>query len=116
MKPFDWSQIPQEQLNDRMRRQVVHTQRLTVARLEMNTGCRVPVHSHENEQLSMVLSGRLRFLLENGEEEVGPGQVMRLAPNEPHGVEVLEDSVVIDLFSPPREDWIRGDDAYLRRG
>ena len=84
--------------------------------LQMRAGCTVPVHSHENEQVSMVLSGRLRFLLDGGAEEVGPGQVMRLAPNERHGVEVLEDSVVIDLFSPPREDWIRGDDAYLRRG
>lgn len=116
MKPFDWSQIPREQLNEKMRRQVVHTERLTVARLEMNAGCKVPVHSHENEQVSMVLSGRLRFLLGDGTEEVGPGQVMRLAPHEPHGVEVLEDSIVLDLFSPPREDWIRGDDAYLRQG
>lgn len=116
VKPFDWSEIPSEALNDRMRRQMVHTQRLTLARLEMKAGCTVPVHWHENEQVSMVLSGRLRFLLGGATEDVGPGQVMRLAPNEPHGVEVLEDSIVLDLFSPPREDWIRGDDAYLRRG
>jgi len=116
VKPFDWNEIPSEPLNEKMRRQAVHTQRLTLARLEMKAGCAVPVHSHENEQVSMVLSGRLRFLLGNGPEEVGPGQVIRLAPNEPHGVEVLEDSIVLDLFSPPREDWIRGDDAYLRRG
>jgi len=80
----------------------------------MKAGCAVPAHRHENEQVSMVLSGRLRFLLEDGAVDVGPGQVMRLAPNQPHAVEVLEDSIVLDLFSPPREDWIRGDDAYLR--
>ncbi len=116
VKPFDWNEIPSEPLNEKMRRQMVHTERLTLARLEMKAGCTVPVHAHENEQVSMVLSGRLRFLLDGGEEVVGPGQVMRLAPNDRHGVEVLEDSIVLDLFSPPREDWIRGDDAYLRRG
>ncbi len=116
VKPFDWSEIPAETMNERMRRQMVHTGRLTLARLVMRAGCSVPAHQHENEQVSMVLSGRLRFLLDDGVEEVGPGQVMRLAPNERHGVEVLEDSIVLDIFSPPREDWIRGDDAYLRRG
>lgn len=116
MKPFDWNEIPAEQLNEKLRRQVVHTARMTLARLEMKAGCVVPAHAHENEQVSMVIHGRLRFLLDSGAEDAGPGQVVRLAPNERHGVEVLEDSVVLDLFSPPREDWIRGDDAYLRRG
>lgn len=116
VKPFDWSDIPSEALNEKIRRQMVHTERLTLARLEMQAGCTVPMHAHENEQVSVVLSGRLRFLLDGGEAVVGPGQGMRLAPNERHGVEVLEDSIVLDLFSPPREDWIRGDDAYLRRG
>jgi quercetin dioxygenase-like cupin family protein len=115
VKPFDWSEIPAEPLNEKLVRQTIHTERLTLARLQMKAGCAVPAHQHENEQVSMVLSGRLRFLLENGAVDVGPGQVMRLAPNQAHAVEVLEDSIVLDLFSPPREDWIRGDDAYLRR-
>lgn len=115
VKPFHWNEIPVEPMNERLSRQVVHTERLTIARLELRAGCQVPAHQHENEQVSMVLSGKLRFLLDGGAWEVGPGQVMRLAPNERHAVEALEDSVVIDLFSPPREDWIRGDDAYLRR-
>lgn len=102
-------------MNEKLSRQVVHTARMTLARLVLKAGCAVPAHAHDNEQVSMVLSGRLRFLLEGGEAEVGPGQVMQLAPQERHGVEVLEDSVVLDLFSPRREDWIRGEDAYLRK-
>jgi len=115
VKPFHWNEIPAEPMNEKLTRQVVHTQRLTLARLELKAGCVVPAHQHENEQVSMVLSGRLRFRLEGGAYDVGPGEVMRLAPHERHEVEVLEDSVVIDLFSPPREDWKRGEDAYLRR-
>ncbi|MCS7042195.1 MAG: cupin domain-containing protein [Bryobacteraceae bacterium] len=115
MNPFDWNGIPAERMNEKLTRQVVHTGRLTIARLELKAGCQVPAHQHENEQVSLVLSGRLRFLLEDGQFDVGPGQGMRLAPNQRHAVEALEDSIVIDLFSPPREDWIRGDDAYLRR-
>lgn len=115
VKPFHWNEIPAEPMNEKLVRQVVHTGRLTIARLELKAGCQVPAHQHENEQVSMVLSGRLRFQLDDGTHEVGPGQVMRLAPDERHAVEALEDSIVIDLFSPPREDWIRGDDSYLRR-
>lgn len=97
-----------------MSRQALHTASMTIARLELKAGARVPAHQHHNEQVSMVQSGRLRFLLDDGETVVGPGGLLVLAPNQSHGVEVLEDAVVIDLFSPPREDWIRGDDAYLR--
>ena len=109
-----WSRIPAEQLNPAMRRQMLHTGNMTIARLEISAGARVPAHSHHNEQVSMVLSGRLKFLLEGSEVVVGAGECMVLEPNQVHGVEALEDAVVIDLFSPRREDWIRGDDAYLR--
>lgn len=97
-------------------RQVIHTALMTVSRLEMKAGAVVPVHSHHNEQITTVQSGSLRFLLKDGPVIVSAGQVLTLAPHETHGVEVLEDSVAIDLFTPRREDWISGDDAYLRGG
>lgn len=95
-------------------RQVIHTASMTIARLSLKAGSVVPVHSHHNEQVSMVESGLLKFLLPDGEVLVGPGQVLELKPHLPHGVEVVEDSEVMDLFTPRREDWIQGDDAYLR--
>lgn len=114
MKPQDWSRIPAEQMNPSLVRRVLHTEGATLARLEMKQGGSVPVHSHANEQVTLVQSGRLRFYNAEMSQEVGPGGIMELAPHVPHGVEVLEDAVVIDLFVPRREDWIRGDDSYLR--
>lgn len=112
---MDWAEIPREELNVRLVRQAIHTAQMTVAKLEMKAGGTVPSHSHHNAQLTMVQSGALKFLLaDGGEVIVGAGQVLELPPHVPHGVEVLEDSVVIDLFTPRRDDWICGDDAYLR--
>jgi quercetin dioxygenase-like cupin family protein len=114
-KHMNWGEIPREELNPRLVRQAIHTAQMTVARLEMKAGAAVPVHHHHNAQLTMVQSGSLKFLLADGREViVGAGEVLDLPPQAPHGVEVLEDSVVIDLFTPRRDDWISGDDAYLR--
>jgi quercetin dioxygenase-like cupin family protein len=110
----DWSRIPVEQLNDRLTRQLVNTTRFSVARLELKKGAMVPEHSHENEQFSMIEKGVLRFVLGGQEIVVRAGQALEIPPNVPHSAEALEDCVAIDLFTPPRADWIRGDDAYLR--
>jgi quercetin dioxygenase-like cupin family protein len=80
----------------------------------MKRGANVPQHSHHNEQISMVHSGKILFNIGGVEATLGAGETMRIPPNIPHFVEVIEDCVVVDLFSPRREDWIRGDDAYLR--
>ena len=115
MQSYDWSSIEKERMNPKLVRQVIHGDLMTVARLELAKGCDVPQHSHHNEQIAMVQSGRVKFNVGGVETTVGGGQTVRIPPNIPHWVEVLEDSVVIDLFSPRREDWIRGDDAYLRK-
>ncbi len=96
-------------------RQVLHTGSMTVARIFMKKGAVVPLHHHVNEQITMLEEGRLRFVIEGVESEIRGGEMMQIHPNAPHLVEALEDSVATDLFSPVREDWIRGDDAYLRR-
>ena len=70
--------------------------------------------THEGFEWFYVLSGRLRFALGDEEREVGPGESLLIAGDVPHEVEALEDTVVLDAFAPRREDWIRGDDAYLR--
>jgi len=111
----NWSTIEREQLNPTAARQVVHTERMTVARLYLAKGAVVPIHHHENEQLTMLESGRLLFHLDGKEVEVRAGDVLQIPPNVPHDVVALEESVAVDLFSPARDDWQRGDDAYLRQ-
>lgn len=115
MNLHEWNRIEAEAMNPKFTRRVVHTSRMTIARLELRAGGHVPEHSHENEQVSMVETGLLRFHIEGREVLVGPGQTLEIPPDVPHSVDVLEDSVVLDLFAPRREDWISGDDAYLRR-
>lgn len=115
MKLHRWNDIQEEPLNALLGRRVLHTSRLTLARLNLKQGCRVPRHSHENEQVTTVESGKLKFIYPDGEIEVGAGESLEIPSGLPHEVIVLEDSVVLDLFAPRREDWISGDDAYLRR-
>jgi quercetin dioxygenase-like cupin family protein len=74
----------------------------------------VPRHDHPNEQVANVVSGRLRFVVGDEEVVVAAGESISLPGGVPHEVEALEDSLVLDVFSPVREDWVRGDDAYLR--
>ena len=115
MQLYEWDQIKKEQMNPLFSRQVIHGKTMTVARLDIRKGCIVPKHSHHNEQISMVQQGSMRFNLDGVEKIVKGGEVMQIPPHVPHSVEALEDCIVVDLFSPPREDWIRGDDAYLRK-
>ena len=115
MNHVNWERIEEEQLNPLLSRKVIHGNHITVARIRLRKRAVVPVHSHANEQISMVESGRLRFVVDGEESVLGPGDVLRLAPHAPHMVEALEDSVAVDVFSPAREDWIRGDDSYLRK-
>ncbi|HLK20200.1 MAG TPA: cupin domain-containing protein [Bryobacteraceae bacterium] len=102
-------------MNPTFARQVIHGETMTVARVYLKKGGLVPEHSHHNEQISMMEQGALRFVLEGQELILKAGQVLRIPPNVPHSAEALEDSIAVDLFSPIREDWIRGDDAYLRK-
>jgi len=114
VKLYNWSQIPEEQLNDLVARQMIHGETMTIARIHLRKGAVVPLHQHPNEQISMVEHGRLRFVIAGQEQIVQGGDMVAIPPNAPHLVEALEDSLATDLFSPIREDWIRGDDAYLR--
>jgi quercetin dioxygenase-like cupin family protein len=115
MQLYDWSGIPKEQLNPLIARQVIHGKQMTIGRLFLKKGAVVPDHSHHHEQVTVLESGRLRFVIDGREQELAGGQVLEIPPHAVHRVEALEDSVAMDVFSPSREDWIRGDDAYLRR-
>jgi quercetin dioxygenase-like cupin family protein len=113
---YDWNTVPSEQLTPAIARQAIHRANMTVARLELKRGATVAEHSHVHEQISMVQQGALKFVVAGREQIVRAGGVLALPSGVPHAVvETLEDAVVVDVFSPVREDWIRGDDAYLRR-
>jgi len=107
--------VEKEQLSPTFARQVIHSAAMTVARVYLRKGCSVPEHSHHNEQISMMEQGSLKFVIAGEEKVLKAGQVLRIPPHAPHSAEALEDCVAVDLFSPPREDWIRGDDSYLRK-
>jgi quercetin dioxygenase-like cupin family protein len=115
MHVYEWDGIEKEQMNPLLTRQVIHGDTMTLARLFLRKGCSVDQHSHHNEQISMVEKGSLKFVLAGVERVVRAGEILRIPPNVPHSAEAIEDSVAVDLFSPPRADWIRGDDAYLRK-
>lgn len=115
MQTYRWDQVTNERMSALVSRQVIHGDTMTVARIDLKKGASVPEHSHINEQISMVESGTVRFVLAGAETIVKPGGILRIPPNVPHSAEALEDSVAVDLFSPRREDWIRGDDSYLRK-
>jgi len=115
MKLYQWNSIGLEQLNPLFARKVVHGANLTIARVELKKDCAVPEHSHINEQITIIESGALKFSIGGGEQILRAGDVMVIPPHLPHGVVALEDTVAMDVFAPAREDWQRGDDAYLRR-
>jgi quercetin dioxygenase-like cupin family protein len=110
-----WANIPREQMNDAILRQYVTGDRVTIARLEMTRGGIVPEHAHENEQISYVIRGALKFTMEGREIVVRAGELVQIPGHVPHAVEVLEDSVTIDVFSPIRQDWIDKTDTYFTR-
>jgi quercetin dioxygenase-like cupin family protein len=103
-------------MNPLVTRQYVVGSNTMLARIVLNKGAHVPMHHHFHEQISHVVEGALKFLIDGKEVAVRAGEILCIPPNMPHEVIALEDSVALDIFNPPRQDWIDGDDAYLRGG
>ena len=113
-----WNDLPLEPLNPLLQRRYISGEQTTIAQIFLLKGCVVPTHSHHNEQISTIISGALRFTFnpetEPQEFTVRPGEVLVIPPHVPHSAQALEDTLNLDIFSPRREDWISGADAYLR--
>ena len=114
-----WDDMPKEKVTDLIDRRLIVGERMMLAHVYLAKGSIVPRHSHDNEQLTYVLQGALRFWI--GEDEaqqhvVRAGEVLVIPSNVPHKAEALEDTLDVDVFSPPRQDWLDGTDHYLRRG
>jgi len=113
-----WNDIPAESINRFITRRYITAGRVTVARFELARGGVVPRHSHEQEQITCILSGRLKFVIDGPgahEVEAGPGEVVQIPGWVEHEVHVVEDAEVLDVFSPIRQDWIDRTDDYFRR-
>jgi quercetin dioxygenase-like cupin family protein len=113
-----WNDMPKERVSDLLERRLITADRIMLTHVYLNKGCVVPRHSHENEQLSYILEGALHFWLgANGEQEVvvRAGEVLVIPSNLPHMAEALEDTLDVDIFSPPRQDWLDKTDDYLRQ-
>jgi len=109
-----WHTIPLEDLNPLLQRQFVVGQEIMLARVLLKKGCIVPLHSHHNEQLTYIVEGALKFYIDGQVIVVHAGEVLCIPSNMPHKAEALEDTVDLDVFTPPRADWINKTDQYLR--
>lgn len=115
---YRWDDIEHEPLNPKLTRKFVTGDDVMLAQIFHQKGCLVPQHSHHNEQLTWVIEGVLRFHVGERAEQVDvrAGEVIRIPGGVPHEAEALEDTFEVDIFSPPRQDWIDKTDAYLRDG
>lgn len=109
-----WSTVPIEDLHPLLQRHFVVGQNIMLARVLLKKGCIVPEHSHHNEQVTYILEGALKFWIDGREIVVNAGEVLTIPPHMPHKAEALADTVDLDVFNPPREDWINKTDDYLR--
>jgi quercetin dioxygenase-like cupin family protein len=116
LKYIPWNAVELEDLNPLLQRQFVVGQEMMLARVLLKKGCIVPEHSHHNEQITYVLEGALKFWIDGKVIVVNSGEVLTIPPHMPHKAEALADTVDLDVFSPPRADWINKTDQYLRGG
>ena len=111
-----WNELEREKMNPMIDREMLNTQQLMLARVLMKKGAHVPRHQHHNEQITYILEGALKFQVDGKEIVVKAGEVLCIPPHMPHEAWALEDTVDLDVFTPPREDWINKTDDYLRHG
>ncbi len=123
VRHLSWDTIPLEQLNPLISRQLITSDRMMMAHVHLKKGAIVPAHDHHNEQFTYIVSGTLRFWIGEhadapGETylDVKPGEVLVIPSMVRHRAEALEDTLDMDVFNPPRQDWLDGSDAYIRSG
>jgi quercetin dioxygenase-like cupin family protein len=114
---YRWDDLPRESLSPEIGRRLITGERLMLAHVYLEQGAIVPRHSHENEQLTYILEGTLRFSLGEDDDQtidVAAGEVVHIPSHLPHQAVALERTLDVDIFSPPRAEWLDGTDSYLR--
>ncbi len=114
LQHIPWNSVELENLNPLLQRQMVWGQKIMLARVLLKKGCVVPLHSHHNEQVTYILEGALKFWIGGEEIVVNAGEVLTIPAHMPHKAEAMADTVDLDVFHPPRADWINKTDQYLR--
>ncbi|HTE44268.1 MAG TPA: cupin domain-containing protein [Gemmatimonadaceae bacterium] len=115
---YEWDAMPKETVSPMLDRRLITGDRMMLAHVYLKKGCIVPKHSHENEQITYILEGALKFHLgedQKREQIVRAGEVLVIPSNVPHMAEALEDTLDVDIFDPPRQDWLNKTDSYLRK-
>jgi quercetin dioxygenase-like cupin family protein len=118
VRHFRWDNMPKEVVTGSISRRIITGTDMMLAHIYLDKGAIVPLHSHHNEQLTYILEGALRFWIgDDGAEQldVRAGEVIHIPSNVPHRAEALEDTLDVDVFSPPREDWLNGTDSYFHK-
>jgi quercetin dioxygenase-like cupin family protein len=111
---YRWDDVEHEELSSSISRRLITGEQLMIAHVYLKEGAIVPEHAHHNEQLTYILEGKLRFTIDGEEIDVGAGEVLTIPAHVPHAAVALEDTLDVDVFTPPREDWLAKEDAYLR--
>ncbi|RQO59713.1 cupin domain-containing protein [Paucibacter sp. KBW04] len=114
-----WDEVPLEAVGPMLDRQIVSCERMMISQIHLKQGALVPRHSHLNEQITYMLKGALKFWIGEQGETVfiaRPGDVVTIPSNVPHRAEALEDTLEIDIFNPPRQDWLDKTDSYIQSG
>ena len=112
-----WSDLPRETVTPLLDRKIITGDQMMIAQVFLQKGAIVPRHHHHNEQITYILEGALRFWIgedENAVIDVHAGELLTIPSNVPHKAEALEDTLDLDVFNPPREDWLNKTDDYLR--
>lgn len=115
---YSWDQMPRETVTPMLDRRLITGDRMMIAHVYLKKGCIVPKHSHHNEQITYILEGELKFWVGEDELEVvhvRAGEVLHIPGNVPHKAEAIADTLDVDIFDPPRQDWLDKTDAYLRK-
>jgi unsaturated pyranuronate lyase len=113
-KYIPWNQVEHEKLNDMIDREMIVGDKVMLARVFLKKGAHVPEHHHHNEQVTYILGGALKFAIDGKEIVVHAGEVLCIPSNMPHEAWAVEDTLDLDVFTPPREDWLNKSDNYLR--
>jgi unsaturated pyranuronate lyase len=108
-----WDEIALDKVTEMISRKIVTGEREMVAQIYLKRGALVPMHKHESEQMTYILQGALKFLIDGEEMTVREGEVLHIPSWVPHQAEALEDTFEIDIFSPIRHDWLDGTDSYF---
>ena len=115
LEKVTWESVKKEPLSETISRQMVYGERAMVAKIFLKKGAVVPAHKHESEQLTWIMSGALEFTINGEKLIVKENEVLKIPSMLEHAAVALEDTYDLDIFSPIRQDWIKGDDAYLRK-